>query len=102
MNRSTDRILTTHSGSLIRTPDILDGIIARILGEPVDEERLKEGVAAGIADVVARQVAAGVHIPNDGEYARRSFRSYIDERIRRLEHHKLKPGEKDPNRGNPP
>jgi 5-methyltetrahydropteroyltriglutamate--homocysteine methyltransferase len=102
MNRSTDRILTTHSGSLIRTPEIIDGIIVRMLGEPVDEERLKETVAAGIDDVVRRQVEAGVDIPNDGEYARRSFRTYIDERIGGLKRIELKSGERDPNRGNPP
>ena len=53
MKRSTDRILTTHVGSLIRPVDVLEGMMSKVLGEPVDEEAFQAAVAKGVADVVA-------------------------------------------------
>jgi 5-methyltetrahydropteroyltriglutamate--homocysteine methyltransferase len=96
MNRSTDRILTTHAGSLVRTLEIIELMKARTLGKPVTDEEFQETVASGVADVVRRQVEAGVDIPNDGEYGRRDFRVYIGERIEGLERVQLKPGETNP------
>lgn len=96
MNRSTDRILITHPGSLTRTSDIIEGMMARTLGEPIDEEQFQQRTATSIADVVRRQVDEGVDIPNDGEYARQAWNIYIEERIGGLETVELKPGEKSP------
>jgi len=81
MKRSTDRILTTHSGSLVRTREIIEGMKARTAGRPYDEAVLAEDIRAGVLDVVRRQVEAGIDIPNDGEYARRGFMGYINERL---------------------
>jgi 5-methyltetrahydropteroyltriglutamate--homocysteine methyltransferase len=96
MNRSTDRILTTHVGSLIRTKPIIEGMKARTLNEPYDPEQLAADIREGIAEVVRKQVEAGIDIPNDGEYARRGFTTYIHERLSGLE-----PRTIDPNKRNP-
>jgi 5-methyltetrahydropteroyltriglutamate--homocysteine methyltransferase len=93
MKRSTDRILTTHSGSLIRTPAILRGMQALALDRPVDRTQLNEDIRQGIREVVRKQVEFGIDIPNDGEYARRGFASYIHERLDGLERRPLDPGE---------
>lgn len=71
MNRSTDRILTAHSGSLIRTREIVEGMRAETLGQPYDPEKLASDIRTGVAEVVQKQVEVGIDIPNDGEYGRK-------------------------------
>ena len=85
MKRSTDRILTTHTGSLVRTREIIEGMKALDLGRPYDEVKLAEDIRAGVAEVVRKQVEAGIDIPNDGEYPRRGFMGYVNERLGGLE-----------------
>jgi 5-methyltetrahydropteroyltriglutamate--homocysteine methyltransferase len=85
MHRSTDRILTTHSGSLIRTRDIIEGMKARTIDRPYDQAKLAADIQAGVQEVVRQQVEAGIDIVNDGEFARRGFTSYIHERLSGLE-----------------
>src|SRR5215470_6458342 len=85
MKRSTDRILTTHVGSLIRTPEILRGMQAAALKRPYDQEQLAADIRAGIDDVVRMQVEIGLDIVNDGEFWRRGFVSYVHERLGGLE-----------------
>ncbi len=85
MKRSDDRILTTHCGSLVRTRPIIEGMKARTLGQPYDAAQLVDDICVGIHSVVQRQVAAGIDVPNDGEYNRRGFTSYIHERLGGLE-----------------
>jgi 5-methyltetrahydropteroyltriglutamate--homocysteine methyltransferase len=85
MKRSTDRILTTHSGSLIRTREIIEGMKARTIGRPYDQDRLGANIRKGIAEVVRKQAEAGIDIVNDGEFGRRGFTSYIHERLEGLE-----------------
>jgi 5-methyltetrahydropteroyltriglutamate--homocysteine methyltransferase len=80
MQRSTDRILTTHIGSLPRPRDILDLVAAR--GAPgrdaaADARRLGEAVA----DVVRRQADIGIDIVDDGEFSKASFVTYVRDRI---------------------
>jgi 5-methyltetrahydropteroyltriglutamate--homocysteine methyltransferase len=96
VNRSTDRILTTHCGSLSRTAPIIEGMKARTLRKPVDEEELQKNITAGIAEVVNKQIEAGLDVVNDGEYARRGFTTYIHERFAGIEPLVLKPGDKNP------
>src|SRR5690349_12657163 len=81
MQRSTDRILTTHSGSLVRTREIIRGMKARTIGQPYDEATLQKDIKAGVHEVVRLQVEAGIDIPNDGEYPRRGFMGYVNERL---------------------
>jgi 5-methyltetrahydropteroyltriglutamate--homocysteine methyltransferase len=85
VKRSTDRILTTHSGSRVRTRPIIEGMKARTIGRPYDEAKLAEDIRAGVAEVVRKQVEAGIDIPNDGEYPRRGFMGYVNERLGGLE-----------------
>jgi 5-methyltetrahydropteroyltriglutamate--homocysteine methyltransferase len=96
MNRSTERILTTHVGSLIRTRDIIEGMKARTLNQPYDRAALDAAIRDGIREVVRKQVEIGIDIPNDGEYARRGFTTYVHERLGGLEPRFLAPGEKNP------
>jgi 5-methyltetrahydropteroyltriglutamate--homocysteine methyltransferase len=93
MRRSTERILTTHSGSLIRTREIIEGMKARTIGRPYDEARLAADVRAGVLDVVRKQVDVGIDVVNDGELGRRGFMSYINERLSGIEPRPADPGE---------
>jgi 5-methyltetrahydropteroyltriglutamate--homocysteine methyltransferase len=96
MNRSTDRILTTHVGSLIRTREIIEGMKARTLNKPYDRATLDAAIRDGIREIVRKQVEIGIDIPNDGEYGRRSFTAYIHERLGGIEPRALDPGERNP------
>jgi 5-methyltetrahydropteroyltriglutamate--homocysteine methyltransferase len=79
MNRSTDRILTTHVGSLPRPADILDLLQADggALDQPATATRLREAVKA----IVRQQMDLGIDIVDDGEFGKPSFVSYVDERL---------------------
>ena len=77
----TDRILTTHVGSLPRPKDVSDMLFAREAGTPVDPAAFTAAVAAAVTDVVRKQRAAGVDIPSDGEMSKISYATYISERL---------------------
>ena len=96
MQRSTDRILTTHVGSLIRTREIIEGMKARTLNKPYDRAALEMAISEGTREVVRKQVEIGIDIPNDGEYARRGFTTYIHERLAGLEPRTQDPSQKNP------
>jgi 5-methyltetrahydropteroyltriglutamate--homocysteine methyltransferase len=70
MKRSTDRILTTHTGSLIRPPQLLEFARARQSGQKIDEAAFDAALKSSVAEVVKQQVKAGVDIPNDGEFGK--------------------------------
>ena len=70
MKRSTDRILTTHTGSLVRPPELLDFARARQQGQPVDQQRFDATLKDAVGAVVDRQVRAGIDVPNDGEFGK--------------------------------
>jgi 5-methyltetrahydropteroyltriglutamate--homocysteine methyltransferase len=81
MQRSTDRILTTHAGSLPRPPGLV-GLLKRVSRhETVDAAALDHAVDAAVADVVARQRAVGIDVGNDGEQGRESFFTYVQHRM---------------------
>jgi 5-methyltetrahydropteroyltriglutamate--homocysteine methyltransferase len=81
LKRSTDRILTTHTGSLPRPPELLEQLLRRDRGEPVDESALDEQVRAAVADVVRRQAEAGIAVVNDGEAGKIGYSTYVTERL---------------------
>ena len=81
MKRSINRILTTHVGSLPRSPELMEVMRAIGRGEPYDARRRNELVNAAVADAVARQVAAGVDIVNDGEMGKPGFINYANDRL---------------------
>ena len=78
MQRSTERILTTHTGSLPRPAGVpLPGTLAALGGEEATDEQIRDAVA----DTVRRQVAAGVDVVNDGEMSKPSYATYITSRL---------------------
>ena len=93
MNRSTERILTTHAGSLVRTREIIEGMKARTLNKPYDDDQLAADIQRGIKDVVRQQVEVGIDIVNDGEYARPGCHCYVHERLTGLQPRPLEPDE---------
>ena len=81
MKRSTERFLTTHTGSLPRPPDLVRMMYAKEEGVPVDRAGLAARVKAAVAEVVAKQVAAGIDLVNDGEMSKPSYATYVKDRL---------------------
>ena len=81
MQRSTERILTTHVGSLARPHDLLEMMREREHGRPYDPAALDELITRAVADVVRRQAAAGLDVVTDGEQGKVSFLTYVKERL---------------------
>ena len=81
MLRSTDRILTTHVGSLPRPPDLLALLEAREAGREFDETAFAAGLAAAVDAVVAKQVASGIDSICDGEQSKISYTFYVRHRL---------------------
>lgn len=92
MQRSTDRILTTHVGSLARPTELLDILKERENGRPYDPEELQREIAAAVEDRVARQVEAGIDIVTDGEMSKTSFIDYVKDRLAGFEIDESKSG----------
>jgi 5-methyltetrahydropteroyltriglutamate--homocysteine methyltransferase len=93
MKRSTERILTTHAGSLVRTREIIEGMKARTINKPYNEAQLAADIQRGIHDVVRQQVEVGIDIVNDGEYGRPGCHCYVHERLTGLQPRPLDPDE---------
>jgi 5-methyltetrahydropteroyltriglutamate--homocysteine methyltransferase len=81
LRRSTERFLTTHTGSLPRPPDLIRTMFAKEEGVPVDREALGERIRAAVAEVVGKQADAGVDVVNDGEMSKPSYATYIKDRL---------------------
>jgi 5-methyltetrahydropteroyltriglutamate--homocysteine methyltransferase len=81
MKRSTDRFLTTHTGSLPRPEDLIRMMYAKEEGVPVDPAALAARVRAAVAEVVKKQADAGVDLINDGEMSKPSYATYIKDRL---------------------
>ncbi|HEX5431131.1 MAG TPA: hypothetical protein VFW83_04140, partial [Bryobacteraceae bacterium] len=70
MRRSTDRILTTHVGSLPRPQDVVDFLFAQDRGEPYDAAKFEETMRRGVGEAVNKQAEAGIDIVSDGEMSK--------------------------------
>jgi len=81
VKRSTDRFLTTHTGSLPRPDDLVRMMYAKEEGVPVDREALAARVRAAVEEVVRKQAAAGVDVVNDGEMSKPSYATYVKDRL---------------------
>ncbi len=81
MQNSQDRILTTHAGSLIRPPEIIEVMKARDAGQSYDETAFAAHVRRSVAEVVRKQAEVGVDIPSDGEQSKPSFFVYTHDRL---------------------
>jgi 5-methyltetrahydropteroyltriglutamate--homocysteine methyltransferase len=78
---STDRILTTHAGSLPRPPGLRDMFAARADGAPYDAATFEQQLRAGVAAVVLHQAECGIDCVNDGELSKTNFTDYVRWRI---------------------
>jgi 5-methyltetrahydropteroyltriglutamate--homocysteine methyltransferase len=81
MKRSTNRMLTTHVGSLARPKDLLEMMDAKLKDEPYDHNAYVKRVRRAVAEVVRKQVECGVDIVTDGEQGKASFNAYVLERL---------------------
>jgi 5-methyltetrahydropteroyltriglutamate--homocysteine methyltransferase len=81
VRRSTEHILTTHTGSLPRPDELTKAMFAKEEGVPVDTAVLAARIKAAVADVVGRQVAAGLDVVNDGEFSKPSYATYVKDRL---------------------
>jgi 5-methyltetrahydropteroyltriglutamate--homocysteine methyltransferase len=81
MTRSTDRFLTTHTGSLPRPDDLIRAMYAKEEGVPVEPAALAARVRDAVAEVVKKQTTAGIDIVNDGEMSKPSYATYVKDRL---------------------
>jgi 5-methyltetrahydropteroyltriglutamate--homocysteine methyltransferase len=81
VKRSTERILTTHTGSLPRPANLLEMIRAQAAGQPVDEAAFAARVTSAVAETVQKQVDAGIDVVSDGEMGKPSFATYVSDRL---------------------
>src|ERR1700744_4384252 len=95
MQLSTDRILTTHVGSLPRPQDVVDVLFAQDRGEAVDAAHFEDVVAKAVAEVVRLQVESGIDIIDDGEMSKISYATYIRHRLTGFEGDSARPTPKD-------
>jgi 5-methyltetrahydropteroyltriglutamate--homocysteine methyltransferase len=82
MKRSTDRILTTHAGSMIRPPEVL------ALGPETDRQTTTDTLRAAVAEIVRKQIECGVDVVSDGEFGKENWFSYV---MNRLEGYEVRP-----------
>ena len=81
MRRSEDRILTTHTGSLPRPPELTRLFVRRARGESVDPAELERLGQAALRGIVSKQTDAGIDIGNNGEQPREGFFLHIRHRM---------------------
>ena len=77
----TDRILTTHVGSLPRSAAVTDLVFAAERGDAVDPAQFADVIGQAVDDAVARQRAVGIDLVSDGEMSKISYATYIKDRI---------------------
>ncbi|HXP92420.1 MAG TPA: hypothetical protein VN905_03055, partial [Candidatus Binatia bacterium] len=81
MRRSTDRIVTTHTGSLPRPPELVAMLRAKDSGQAYDEAALAARVRASVFEVVRKQAATGLDVVDDGEHSKSTFTAYLRTRL---------------------
>jgi 5-methyltetrahydropteroyltriglutamate--homocysteine methyltransferase len=93
MKRSTDRILTTHVGSLIRPPHLQELLRARQKDEGFDQTAYDQCLAQSVGEVVQAQADTGIDIVSDGEFGKSiSWSQYVLDRLSGCERRPFKPG----------
>src|SRR6187551_3460479 len=91
MKRSTNRILTTHVGSLIRPPALQEFLRLKQAGKPYDKNAYQQCLAASVAGVVREQAETGIDVPSDGEFGKSiSWSQYVLERLSGFERRPIK------------
>ena len=89
MKRSTSRILTTHTGSLPRSPELQDLLREREEQRSFDPNLFHAGVRNAVSEVVSRQQNIGLDVVNDGEQGRSQYATYVKERLNGFEGERL-------------
>jgi 5-methyltetrahydropteroyltriglutamate--homocysteine methyltransferase len=93
MKRSTDHILTTHVGSLIRPATLQEFMRAKQGDQPYDRAAYDACLKQAVADVVRRQAEVGIDVVSDGEYGKAiSWNQYVVERLSGFELRAIPPG----------
>ena len=85
IQQNSDRIQTTHIGSLPRPHDLLDLMKAKLTGQPYDRAKYDATVAKAVAESVKKQAECGIDIVSDGEFSKPGFYTYIHERLEGFE-----------------
>src|SRR5665213_827212 len=100
MKRSTDRILTTHVGSLIRPPALQEFLRAKQSGKPYDKQAYEKCLTDSVAEVVRQEEKAGVDVVSDGEFGKSiSWSQYALERLSGFERRPIVAGHNPFDRG---
>jgi 5-methyltetrahydropteroyltriglutamate--homocysteine methyltransferase len=81
LQQNTDRIQTTHIGSLPRPHLLLDAMKAKYAGQAYDDKAFQEALRGAVRDVVRKQVDCGIDIVTDGEFSKPGFFTYVRERL---------------------
>ena len=81
MKRSSERFLTTHTGSLPRPEDLIRVMFAKEEGVPVEAAALAARIRRAVNEVVVKQAQAGIDVANDGEMSKPSYATYIKDRL---------------------
>src|SRR4029453_5955602 len=93
MKRSSDRILVTHVGSLVRPLAIRDVMWAREREQSYDEANFHKTLKEAVAGVVRKQADTGIDVVSDGEYGKAGWIRYVAERLGGFEHREFRPGD---------
>jgi len=81
MQSSSSRVLTTHAGSLPRSPELVELQVQQFRGEAVAEDALEQAIVSSTREVIRRQADCGIDIGNNGEHSRESFFTYVQHRM---------------------
>ena len=95
MKRSTDRILVTHVGSLVRPLPIRDIMAARDQGEAYDEIAFQRTLKNEVAGVVRMQADVGIDVVSDGEYGKAGWIRYVAQRLGGFVHRAPRSSDRD-------
>src|SRR5512132_2107779 len=95
MKLSTDRILTSHVGSLPRSQEVVDFLFTQDRGEPYEQAAFDAAMQGGVDEVVRKQAEVGVDIVSDGETSKISYATYIRHRLTGFEGDSSRPTPQD-------
>lgn len=81
MKRSTNHILTTHTGSLPRPQDLVDMVLRKEKKQPVDNDLFAMRIRSAVVEVVRKQAEVGITVLNDGEQGKPGYSTYMKDRL---------------------
>ena len=81
MRRSSERIITTHAGSLPRPTDLLDEVVDAQQGKSIDEKAHAARLRTAVKEIVTKQIELGIDVIDDGEFGKPDFAGYVNARL---------------------